>query len=125
MSRGYRYVGDNEGDRSEDEFASGYCGTFAVALHKVTGLPIWAMVEDDGMESVIHAFVRDGEKMIDARGVSDILRPEEIEGCENPYLRQFTVAQLKENRTYVEDVTQGVDALRMIRRNIEKYGVKK
>lgn len=123
MSKGYRYVGDDGGDRTEDEFMGGYCGTFAVALHKLTGLPIWAMVEDDGMESVIHAFVRDGDKMIDVSGISDILKPEEIEGCENPHLRQFTVRQLKENRSFVEDVTQGVDALRLIRKTPEKYGL--
>ena len=59
------------------DFEQGDCPIFAVALHKLSGLPIMALVEyneEVGDTVLIHAYVRyDSRWCIDSTGVTDVL----------------------------------------------------
>jgi hypothetical protein len=53
----------------------GRCATFAIALHRLTGLPIYGLVgydEEVGKEVLIHAYVKDGDTRIDVKGPRDL-----------------------------------------------------
>jgi hypothetical protein len=57
-----------------DRWLHGRCALFAAALHRVTGLPIRAWLQDDpdlGVPVLVHAFVVRGEEAVDASGVRD------------------------------------------------------
>lgn len=57
-----------------DRWLHGRCALFAAALHRVTGLPIRAWLQDDpdlGVPVLVHAFVVHGEDAVDASGVRD------------------------------------------------------
>jgi hypothetical protein len=57
-----------------DRWLHGRCALFAAALHRVTGLPIHAWIQDDadlGVPVLVHAFVMLGESAVDASGVRD------------------------------------------------------
>jgi len=53
------------------DFLYGRCVTFAIALRKLTGLPLYGLLgidEDTGKEVLIHAYVKDGEERVDVKG---------------------------------------------------------
>lgn len=57
-----------------DRWLHGRCALFAAALHRVTGLPIRAWLQDDpdlGVPVLVHAFVVYGDEAVDASGVRD------------------------------------------------------
>jgi hypothetical protein len=57
-----------------DRWLHGRCALFAVALHRVTGLPIKAWLQDDqdlGVPVLVHAFVMLGDDAVDASGLRD------------------------------------------------------
>lgn len=57
-----------------DRWLHGRCALFAAALHRVTGLPIRAWLQDDqdlGVPVLVHAFVVRGEDAVDASGARD------------------------------------------------------
>lgn len=57
-----------------DRWLHGRCALFAVALHRATGLPIKAWIDEDPeIEEpvLVHAFVMDGERAVDAAGARD------------------------------------------------------
>lgn len=57
-----------------ERWLHGRCALFAVALHRATGLPIWAWIDEDPEIDgpvLVHAFVIDGERAVDASGVRD------------------------------------------------------
>lgn len=61
---------------SADDLLHGHCHLLAVALHRFSRLPIMAYVEPDFETEeatvLIHAFVADGDEVIDARGRSSL-----------------------------------------------------
>jgi hypothetical protein len=64
---------DGERELSDEEagFLHGNCHLFAVALHRLTGLPLRAILDVDMWTEqtvLAHAFVVDGEQAIDIRG---------------------------------------------------------
>jgi len=75
------YFGQPE---TAEEWSNGACDLLAVALHRVTALPIYALVEiaeTDGARTPLHAFcLVDSETMIDAGGLAPVMTPEEAEG---------------------------------------------
>lgn len=55
----------------EEVFLHGRCHLFAIALSRTTGLPLQAYLDvDDDVEGPVlcHAFVRDGDHILDVRG---------------------------------------------------------
>lgn len=53
------------------ELLYGRCATFAIALSRLTGLPIYGLVGHDdevGTEVLIHAYVKDGDVCVDVKG---------------------------------------------------------
>lgn len=57
-----------------DRWLHGRCALFAAALHRITGLPIHAWIQDDddlGTPVLVHAFVMLGESAVDASGGRD------------------------------------------------------
>jgi len=53
----------------------GRCATFAIALRRLTGLPIYGLVgydEEAGTEVLIHAYVKDGDTRVDVKGPRDL-----------------------------------------------------
>lgn len=75
----------------------GACDLFAVALHRLTGLPLAAYIEfDEEMQAtvLIHAFVRDGDTAIDAAGRSDVDDVAADYPCTDPELVALTETEL-------------------------------
>ena len=61
-------------EERRERWLHGRCALFAVALHRLTGLPIMAWIDaDPGIPDpvLVHAFVLDGEAALDAWGRRD------------------------------------------------------
>lgn len=57
-----------------ERWLHGRCALFAVALHRTTGLPIRAWIDEDpeiDEPVLVHAFVMDGDDAVDAFGSRD------------------------------------------------------
>lgn len=57
-----------------ERWLHGRCALFAVALHRTTGLPIRAWIDEDpeiDVPVLVHAFVMDGDRAVDASGSRD------------------------------------------------------
>lgn len=80
-----------------ERWLHGRCALFAVALHRATGLPIKAWIDEDpeiDEPVLVHAFVMDGDKAVDAFGVRD---PDDLLGeyeTWDPSLVEMTEAQV-------------------------------
>lgn len=62
---------ERELTRDEEEHLHGKCHLFAIALHRLTGLPLAATLDVDMWTErtvLVHAYVIDGEQAIDVRG---------------------------------------------------------
>jgi hypothetical protein len=80
-----------------DRWLHGRCALFAVALHRATGLPIRAWIDEDpeiDEPVLVHAFVMDGENALDALGLRD---PDDLLGgyeTWDPTLVEMTEGQV-------------------------------
>lgn len=80
-----------------DRWLHGRCALFAVALHRATGLPIRAWIDEDpeiDEPVLVHAFVMDGDRAVDAFGARD---PDDLLGdydTWDPTLVEMTEAQV-------------------------------
>ena len=57
-----------------EQYLHGNCHLFAVALHRLTGLPIEAALDTDlmtGRNVLMHAYLRDGDRILDLAGRRD------------------------------------------------------
>lgn len=62
---------ERELTRDEEEHLHGKCHLFAIALHRLTGLPLAATLDVDMWTErtvLVHAYVMDGDQGIDVRG---------------------------------------------------------
>lgn len=62
---------ERELTRDEEEHLHGKCHLFAIALHRLTGLPLAATLDVDMWTErtvLVHAYVLDGDHAIDVRG---------------------------------------------------------
>ncbi len=62
---------ERELTRDEEEHLHGKCHLFAIALHRLTGLPLAATLDVDMWTErtvLVHAYVMDGDQAIDVRG---------------------------------------------------------
>jgi hypothetical protein len=62
---------DRELSRDEEEHLHGKCHLFAIALHRLTGLPLAATLDVDMWTErtvLVHAYVMNGDQAIDVRG---------------------------------------------------------
>jgi hypothetical protein len=62
---------ERELNRDEEEHLHGKCHLFAIALHRLTGLPLAATLDIDMWSErtvLVHAYVMDGDQVIDVRG---------------------------------------------------------
>jgi hypothetical protein len=62
---------ERELNRDEEEHLHGKCHLFAIALHRLTGLPLAAMLDVDMWSErtvLVHAYVMNGDQAIDVRG---------------------------------------------------------
>lgn len=86
--RSYRLFTNMEKDDATELYMTGGCGIFAIALHKVFGYPIGALLDTENIEyydeneepiaSVIHVFTHKDNKIIDVKGIRSI---EEMKAC--------------------------------------------
>jgi hypothetical protein len=62
---------ERELNRDEEEHLHGKCHLFAIALHRLTGLPLAATLDVDMWSErtvLVHAYVMNGDQAIDVRG---------------------------------------------------------
>jgi hypothetical protein len=94
----------------------GRCATFAIALRRLTGLPIYGLVgydEETDTDVLIHAYVRDDDTRVDVKGprdldeiTADFDNDPAITAAEEVPLTESRVAQLATGSTKCPTLTE-------------------